>query len=514
VKRLAGKYLILSALECTNETDYDNAISLLTGSNIVDNPEISEYYHIRNQPVLDFTLTNLLIKEVPKNQDVLDELLLFNTEEKAQKEIRKIFKKIEDKDFNLLKAFCFLYSTNLIYHPFNLACATRSYSKIIKTLRFLLQDLKKQDTRIFKENVVLYRGMPKDSIKLQQYQDASGFWPCFSSTSRKETVAKQFASKAGVGGFVFIITLSQKNMHPGVIIGSEWSQFPLEDEILLFPYLSLTTTLIEKKKDLTYIHVKQNDKDTVLSLEETSIWIERVKKNLKESIELEFDKISRDLDNALDITEAGEQFEALLIKKLNISVQDYIHEKKVEFFSNNNEEEEAYTTPKQGLFDDLQTRILPQIINEALDEAVLGLYEQTNKRIHKIVSEELIRSPQIRNNIDQKVKYNSEKILELWRVILNIFGVSIIGVLMERLFKQSGQAQGVLGFTFQILQNMNLNSDQPRAFATPQNLAPWLQESSFRARKSIKGIIEEYKISLEEVKRRIIAEIDSQLSHK
>jgi len=386
VKKLFGKYLILSALECTNETDYDNAISLLTGSNVVDNPEISEYYHIRNQPVLDFTLTNLLIKEVPKNQDVLDELLPFNKEEKAQKEIKKIFKKIEEKDFNLLKAFCFLYSTDLIYHPFNLACATRSYSKIIKTLRFLLQDLKKQETKIFKETVVLYRGMPKDSVNLQQYQDASGFWPCFSSTSRKEKVAKQFALRKGAGGFVFVITLSQKNMHPGIIIGSEWSQFPLEDEILLFPYLSLTTTLIEKKKDLTYIHVKQNDKDTVLSLEETSIWIERVRKNLKESIELEFDKISRDLDNALDITQAGEEFEASLIKKLNISVQDYIHEKKAEFFSNNNEEE-IPVTPKQGLLDDLQTRILPQIINEALDEVVLGLYEQTNKRIHKIVSE-------------------------------------------------------------------------------------------------------------------------------
>ena len=134
IKKLSEKYLILSALECTGENDYENAMTVLTGSKVSENLEILEYYHIKNQPVLDFTLTHSLIKEVPKHKDVLEELLPFNKVSDAQKKIREIFKKIDEKDFNCLKAFCFLYSTDLIYHPFNVACATRSYSKIIKTL--------------------------------------------------------------------------------------------------------------------------------------------------------------------------------------------------------------------------------------------------------------------------------------------------------------------------------------------------------------------------------------------
>jgi hypothetical protein len=138
----------------------------------------------------------------------------------------------------------------------------------------------------------LYRGVAASKLNLNDYKKGSkGFWPGFSSTSPTLQVAKNFA---GPGGIIFEISLAQNSPHPNVILGKGWSNYPGEDEVLLLPYFSALVANVDKVQGYTFIHVKQNEADSPLSLKKDDSWKEKIVRSVIGEIDEEMAQVLAD----------------------------------------------------------------------------------------------------------------------------------------------------------------------------------------------------------------------------
>ena len=111
---------------------------------------------------------------------------------------------------------------------------------------------------------------------MERWIQQNGFWPTFSSTSLKRDCARKFAGEKG--GIIFEIHLSKNDPHPHIKLPKDWTQYPIEDEILILPYFAMR--LISRKDehdnsgDYTYIVIEQDESKSYISLDE-----EKLKKN-------------------------------------------------------------------------------------------------------------------------------------------------------------------------------------------------------------------------------------------
>jgi len=283
-------YQVFSAIECGKDLNLEQAESVLT-HHVKKENEKAEYYHFHPEKTMDFKLAAMMVaKEVDSETDVLEEFIALNTA--AKESISANFKKNLP---NILHSICYVYSTDDVYSQFNQACATRNYSSVIKTIVATLKELKRQTTKMFKPHYgkeTLYRGVSASKINLNEYKKGTkGFWPGFSSTSPTVDVAKNFAQP---GGVIFVINLSEKSPHPNVILGPGWSVYPGEDEVLLLPYFSAQIEKVEKLQGYTYIHVKQNEVDSPLSLETDDAWKDKIVNSIIGEIDEEMSKVLAD----------------------------------------------------------------------------------------------------------------------------------------------------------------------------------------------------------------------------
>ena len=182
--------------------------------------------------------------------------------EQEKNEIKQTFAKSKD----LLQTVLYTYSTDAIYRNFNNCFATDSYEKILETLTFtfscVLEEMKKPSKKISPETK-LYRGVRGDRTDLHRTHNTT-FWKAFTSASEKLEVAEGFTNP-GSDGTVFEISLSQKMPHPHLRLLPEWSSFPFEKEILIWPYFAFHTVAIIKPKDKWYQHViLEQDEDFLI----------------------------------------------------------------------------------------------------------------------------------------------------------------------------------------------------------------------------------------------------------
>ena len=71
------------------------------------------------------------------------------------------------------------------------------------------------------------------------------FWPAFTSSSKNVNVAEAF----GGGGVIFVITVGENSPYTNIDLPSDWSYFPVEDEVLLLPNFHFRVTKVEEGED-------------------------------------------------------------------------------------------------------------------------------------------------------------------------------------------------------------------------------------------------------------------------
>lgn len=398
VKALTQRYLLKAALDCTQQSEFKVAKSILDGTkdNLEQPSAQIAYYHFETGRVLDFKLISLLSTEQSTPDDILKELTAFlPAGSPGVLEIQERFKDYTVSTFNLMKEFCYVYSTELIYKEFNRACAARSYHKIIKTLAMMLKELQFQSNLVFRSNEPLYRGIPKGCMKAEDYEaNRNGFWPSFTSTSRNIDIAYEFA---GEGGFIFVITLCKDNVHPNVILNNDWSKYPRQEEVLLLPYFSVRTTAITKKDGYTFIYLEQNEKDSVLSLHDMTIWTQRIEDELIKSVHREVDRITRDFCSSINVSKilVSDKSKALFwthIKSICnavLSQQNTTNSWKAKLTAINDSKE------VQNQISAKFKQEIPAIMSDLMKEFASTLHQKAKKSISDIIREELLLRPDI-----------------------------------------------------------------------------------------------------------------------
>ena len=508
IKQLSSKYLLLGALELAQEANYEVAMNYLSEPNNKSNSEIVEYYHFQPEKVMDFKLTSLLAKGVSDAGQVLAELIIFKTDLDSENKIRKIFNYLDKSSFNILKAFCYLYSTDLIYSEFNKACASKSYTRIIKTIYTILEELKMQKARVFSKNIPLYRGVKRSLVNTDDYKGRCGFWPSFTSTSQDESVAKHFAGQNGV---IFVIKLNSDDVHPNVIIDKDWSAFPREKEVLLLPYFALTTTSIVDQDGFTYIYVEQNTVDSVLSIQDNDIWALKIEIGLKIGLEDEFFDIYEDFCSSMAIEQIiGEK--EFVVSVLDIVMKE-IHTKLESFtpqlmiLSMNGGLDPICDMIKETIAKKLKDEV-PYLVKKSFNEKVSSLYENTNKRIHKIVSEELTWSAQIHEYLDSGLKFKIDEMIDVWN---DLFAKIDFSILMNEaaLLLSNDTLLGLIFATYDtnsLVTNLNKHSFYEKMATNPQvqvfieDLRAGIKQSFVIIEAYNKSLFKNYKVVLDEIK--------------
>lgn len=93
----------------------------------------------------------------------------------------------------------------------------------------------------------VYRGVPAKFVRDADFQvNSIGYWPTFSSTTKQEEIALQFslvgcdsAKGESRSAMVFEIFLSSQNSTPtNIETDAQWSYYPSEEEVLLFPFFA------------------------------------------------------------------------------------------------------------------------------------------------------------------------------------------------------------------------------------------------------------------------------------
>jgi len=235
------------------------------------------------------------------NKEILKELISLNPP--SEKEIKSTFVK---KEFEILKAIIYLYSTNFIYNQFNQRLIERLYRKLLNTMTTTVQELLFNDrysAQRYGNGGVLYRGVKGIASEiLDEYNKYLSndiqplFFPAFTSASSNFEEAKKFSN-----GIIFEIHLSKTNPHPHIrLINKEWSQYPGEEETLIYPYFPFHLEKIEPiDKKYWVITIIQDEESKVFSKnpEETKTFLAQV---IKKELASELKEGSILKDNFID----------------------------------------------------------------------------------------------------------------------------------------------------------------------------------------------------------------------
>ena len=130
----------------------------------------------------------------------------------------------------------------------NKVLSKREYLKISNYICSILRGLPEIQHLAYKNTEKpLYRGVPNDCVNLEQYQVGSRlFWPAFTSTSKDIKVSKSFIGETGV---LFVITVGENQPYTNIELPSDWSYFPVQNEVVLLPNFNFRVTKVEEEKD-------------------------------------------------------------------------------------------------------------------------------------------------------------------------------------------------------------------------------------------------------------------------
>ena len=146
----------------------------------------------------------------------------------------------------LFPACIYSYTTSLFYSDLNRALATQQYTRVPHYLSTIIKQISYYHRLAHRDSSrPLYRGIGAGYVSLDTYKlHQHYFWTSFTSTSLNREVAACFA---GPGGVIFKIHVAENKPFTNIQLPRSWSNFPDEEEVLLFP--NFCFAVISKKKD-------------------------------------------------------------------------------------------------------------------------------------------------------------------------------------------------------------------------------------------------------------------------
>ena len=192
--------------------------------------------------------SSLIESKIINYKKILDEMINFNKPQAF--EIEEILK----KNHSILEGIIYLYSTNLIYKPYNEAFKQHELHKVELSGSYCFYETLKEKKYHYKGDY-LFRGLYSlDYSQFEKSKKKPLFFPGFLSTSKVKKVAKNFSN----GGIILKIKLSKTKPHPHICLEESLSKYPEEYEVLLMPYIPLYVIDINESKNL--ISLRQCEK--------------------------------------------------------------------------------------------------------------------------------------------------------------------------------------------------------------------------------------------------------------
>ncbi|CAD8082004.1 unnamed protein product [Paramecium primaurelia] len=234
-----------------NQTDiYNDFIKLLSPPQ----QQAIEYQHSKDHVSIQFlvVIEDIRKNKEPEESDIYNEiealLNISNKQQKKQNILEDLQKKEIEKEqllkekFNLFEKLIYLYSREEIYQVFNQQFAQHNYQKIKNIILCLYQGFKQlKEYKFFSS---LFRGIYFDSkeifetiiqdLQSSQMEGKSLFWNTITSTSLLSEIAYNFCSSCNYG-ILYQILLDQDVPHPCFKLQAYHTQYPKEEEVLLFP---------------------------------------------------------------------------------------------------------------------------------------------------------------------------------------------------------------------------------------------------------------------------------------
>ena len=200
---------------------------------------------------------SLIIKKIINNE--VSNNLSQTTLESIIEELSNLTQNTSSKDLikkrffnskNNFQSIIYAYTTNKIYREFNKSLTYDNYQNILETLSYcfscVLEERNQNNNNLFK----IYRGTCRD-ISLEYKNGNRMFWKAFISTSESLKVENFTTIKET--GTIFEINLSKKFPHPYLKIPQGWSEFPIEQEVLLWPNFPFHIMDVERRNGINML---------------------------------------------------------------------------------------------------------------------------------------------------------------------------------------------------------------------------------------------------------------------
>ena len=175
------------------------------------------------------------------------------------------------------------YTNNIVYTNIGKKMRTSQFEDIQSYCTTLIEGLNAHgpERKYQAYHKPVYRGVSAEFIKETDYiQGSIGFWPTFSSTSTDANIgygfARQAARRLGADAIpvVFEIYISSKNNFPTnihtAIENEEWSYWPNEQEVLLFPFFAFQVVKVVIKKEIKHIVLIELPYQNLMKIREIS----------------------------------------------------------------------------------------------------------------------------------------------------------------------------------------------------------------------------------------------------
>lgn len=208
--------------------------------------------------------------------------------------------------------FCiFQYTGNHFYKDINRLLSEQNFISLKNCLCSIIRELPHYSQLAHTDTKVpVFRGVKKQFINLDEYKVGSKlYWTSFSSTSKNINVAKKFASNNGV---IFEIFVGRNDPSHNIILPKGWSQYPCEEEILLFPNFYFEIVNIKEIDGFTFVQVQEVPYQNLLNLKKYSslkfIWFDQKINNTENT------KYQSYLIKLLDNVSFHDKFEEFMVE--------------------------------------------------------------------------------------------------------------------------------------------------------------------------------------------------------
>ncbi|CAD8167988.1 unnamed protein product [Paramecium octaurelia] len=299
-----------NAIMCMNQSDI-----LTEFVNLLSPPQHSaiQYQHSKDHVSIQFlvVIEELRKNKEPKEQDVFAEIeYLLQIQNIDVKQMKAIFEdlqkkekeklKLKNKSFNLFDKLVYLYSREEIYQIFNQQFAQHNYQILKNIILCLYQGFKQNKSKVG-EIEILFRGISffdKEifeqiirDLKSSKNEGTQLFWNTITSTSIDFDIALTFAQN-NFNGILYQIELDEEVPHPCFKLEQYHSQYPKEEEVILFPQFQFIVQEITFRKineqQIYFVFIKQVKNNYAFALDPMMrkiYWDSIVEEKIKPKIE-------------------------------------------------------------------------------------------------------------------------------------------------------------------------------------------------------------------------------------